>query len=197
MTRSQCEPECLSGSWLARKAGGRLGALGLLLGFLPSCSTGLVPPTVSVLQGQLVSAGLLNQQLQVVLCITNPNRREIALNQVTFAFVLAGDTLATGVSDAPLDLSPGGSRAIPFTVNTSTRDLGVPLASIFQQGALAYVVSGQVVLRDFALIGIPYSVHGRITAASVAGQLFSLATTAPATSPCSSNLAATANGVEQ
>lgn len=165
----------------------------LLLGTLAGCSTCVLPPTIAVLQGQLVSAALLDQQLQVVLCVTNPNASEIALERVTFGFSLAGDTLATGASEAPLDLPPGGSVPIPLVVNTSMRNLGAPLASIFQQGALDYVVSGRVVLRDFALIGIPYTVRGRITASTVAGQLFSLATAAPTTSPCLSSLTGTAS----
>lgn len=182
------------GAWQARSPAGRYRvAAFLLLGTLAGCSTGVLPPTVDVLQGQLVSAGLLDQQLQVVLCVTNPNMREIALKRVTFGFSLAGDTLATGASEAPLDLPPGGAVPVPFVVNTSTRDLGAPLASIFQQGALDYVVSGRVVLRDFALVGIPYSVRGRITASKAAGQLFSLATAAPTTSACLSSRTAAAS----
>lgn len=163
---------------------GRLAMVCFVAASLSGCSTGVVPPTVEVLQGQIISGGLLDQQLQLMLCVTNPNNREIALKRVTFAFSLSGDIVATGASEAPLDLPPQRSVRVPFSVETSMHDLGAPISSLFRHGTLDWMISGHLVLQDFTLVGIPYSVHGRITAATAAGQLFSLATASPTTSPC-------------
>lgn len=166
---------------------GRLAMACFVAGSLTGCSTGRVPPTVGVLRGQLIGGGLLDQQFRLVLCVTNPNTREIALKRLTFAFSLAGDTMATGASEAPLYLPSGSSVPVPFLVETTTRDLGAPISSIFQHGTLDWTVSGHLVLQDFALIGIPYLVRGRITAATAVGQLFGLAIASPTASPCLSS----------
>lgn len=147
----------------------------LLTTLLSSCGPGLTPPTVGVLDGRLVAAGLLDQQLQLSLCITNPNARDIALNRVTFSFRLGGDRLADGTSQAVFDLPPHGSVAVPFAVATTLRDIGRPIEAILASGSVNYVVSGTVILRDFDLIGIPYTVRGRIGLATVAGHLFDVA----------------------
>ena len=152
---------------------------------LDGCASPLVQPTVTVLQGHLVAAGLLDQPLQMVLCISNPNDREIALSKVNFQIQLANDVLAKGNSETPLLLPPRGAVPVPFAVETTLRNLGSPLAAIVARGSIDYVVSGSVVLRDFSLIGIPYSISGHVTAASVAGELLVMQASAPAPPACS------------
>ncbi len=86
----------------------RLASYALLPGLmmvLDGCASSVVPSTVTVLQGRLVGAGLLDQQLQMVLCLSNPNDREIALSHVSFQIQLEDDVLANGESEAPLLLS--------------------------------------------------------------------------------------------
>ena len=147
--------------------------------FLASCVLGgcaaLQPPRVDVLQARLSNVGLLDQQLQVQLCISNPNARELTFSHVTFNVDVGDKRLASGVNDSPVTLPPLQSVALPFSVATTTRNLGVQLESIFSTGTIPYTVSGRIVLRDFSLIGIPYSVAGRVTPAEIAGGLISVA----------------------
>ena len=75
--------------------------------------------------------------------------------------------------------------SLPFSVATTTRNLGTQLGSIFATGTIPYTVSGHVVLRDFSLIGIPYSVAGRVTPADLVGGLASVAGSADVPGPCS------------
>lgn len=157
-----------------------------LLASLTGCASSFVPPTVTILGGRLVSASLLDQQLQMVLCVANPNNREIALSRVSFQVVLADDVLAKGVSEAPFVIPSHGAVPLPFAVATTMRNLGSPLQALFTHGSIDYVVSGHVLLRDFTLLGIPYSIQGRLTPATVAGDLFEMATAGtPPASPCS------------
>ena len=148
-------------------------------GVLLSCALGgcaaVQPPRVDVLQVRLSSVGLLDQQLQVQLCISNPNARELAFSRVTFDVDIGGERLASGVNDSPVTLPPLRAVSLPFSVATTTRNLGAQLGSILGTATVAYTVSGRIVLRDFSLVGIPYSVSGRLTPAGIAAGLVGLA----------------------
>ncbi len=134
------------------------------------CAT-VRPPQVDVLQAQLSTAGLLDQQLQVLLCVSNPNQRELAFSKATANLDIGGQRLASAVNETPVTLPPLGSVTLPFLVATTTRNLVGQIDSIFSTGAIHYTVSGHIVLRDFSVIGIPYSVSGKLTPQSVAGEL--------------------------
>jgi LEA14-like dessication related protein len=141
-------------------------------------------PKIDVLQARLTSLGVLDQQVQVQLCVSNPNRRELAFSRVTANVAIGGERLAAAVNDTPVTLPPLGSVSLPFTVDTTTRNLGDQLGGILRSGALRYDVSGIVVLRDFSVVGIPYSVSGRVTPQMVAGGLIGMAGEPDAPSPC-------------
>ncbi len=136
----------------------------------PGCAS-VQPPKVDVLQARLSTFGLLDQQLQVQLCVSNPNPRELAFSRVTATVDVGGAPLARAVNDTPVTLPPLSSVSLPFTVATTTRNLADQLGGILASGAIRYTVSGVVVLRDFSLVGIPYSVSGTVTPASIAGRL--------------------------
>lgn len=178
----------------------RLASCAVLLGLITvvdGCASSVLPPTVTVLQGRLVGAGLLDQQLQMVLCISNPNHREIALSHVGFQIQLEDDVLAKGKNEAPLLLPPRASIPVPFAVDTTLRNLGSPLEAIVTRGTLDYVVSGSIVLRDFSLIGIPYSIRGHLTAATVVGDLFEMQASASASPACSGEVPPSARAALQ
>ncbi|MGI3778958.1 MAG: LEA type 2 family protein [Janthinobacterium lividum] len=142
------------------------------------------PPQVDVLQARLSGGGLLDQQLQVQLCVSNPNPRELAFSRVSFEVDVGGRRLASGVNESPVTLPPMGAVALPFAVATTTRNLGTQLGSVFESGTIPYTVSGRIVLRDFGLVGIPYSVSGRVTPADIAAGLIGVAGDASAPGAC-------------
>ena len=148
--------------------------IGLLCIAVQGCAT-VQPPKVDVLQAQISTIGILDQRLQVQLCVSNPNNRELAFSKVTANVAIGGERLASAVNDTPVTLPPLSSVTLPFTVSTTTRNLGDQLGSIFNSGAVRYTVYGVVVLRDFSLIGIPYSVAGQVTPQVVAGRLIGIA----------------------
>lgn len=167
--------------------------IGLLCIAAQGCAT-VQPPKVDVLQARISAVGVLDQQLQVQLCVSNPNNRELAFSKTTANVAIGGERLASAVNDAPVTLPPLASVTIPFTVNTTTRNLGDQLGSIFSDGAVRYTVSGVVVLRDFSLIGIPYSVAGQVTPQMVAGRLMGMAGEPDVPSSCGPTTAALAPG---
>ena len=147
------------------------------------CAT-VRPPRIDVLQARLTAVGLLDQHLQVQLCVSNPNPGELAFSKVTANVDIGGEHLASAVNDTPVTLPPLASVVVPFTVATTTRNLVDQLGSILASGSIRYAVSGHVVLRDFSLVGIPYSVSGRLTPQSVAGQLVSMTGEPDVAGPC-------------
>lgn len=155
----------------------------LLSCVVQGCAT-VGPPRVDVLQARLSTVGLLDQRLQVQLCVSNPNPSELAFSKVTAEVDIGGERLASAVNDTPVTLPPLASVSLPFTVATTTRNLVDQLGSILASGAVRYTVSGHVVLRDFSLVGIPYSVSGRLTPQGIAGQLVSMAGEPDAPGPC-------------
>ena len=146
--------------------------IGLLCIAVQGCAT-VQPPKVDVLQAQISTIGM-----------SNPNNRELAFSKVTANVAIAGEHLASAVNDTPVTLPPLSSVTLPFTVSTTTRNLGDQLGSIFNSGAVRYTVSGVVVLRDFSLIGIPYSVAGQVTPQMIAGRLIGMAGEPDAPSSC-------------
>jgi len=163
----------------------------VLLGGLSGCAS-LQTPRVEVLQARLATLGLLDQQVEVELCISNPNRRELAFSRVTAEVDVAGKRLASGVNEMPVTLPPLVSVVVPFNVATTTRNLGAQLGGILGSGTIPYTVSGHVVLRDFSLVGIPYSVGGRLTPQAIAGQLAGMASEPDAPGQCGASVPASA-----
>ena len=89
----------------------------ILLG-LAAQGCAIQAPKIDVLQARLTSLGVLDQQVQVQLCISNPNRRELAFSRVTADVAIGGERLAAAVNDTPVTLPPLGSVSLPFTVST-------------------------------------------------------------------------------
>lgn len=126
------------------------------------------PPRVEVLQAHLSAVGLLDHEVEVALCVDNPNRRELAFFRITANLDVADGRLA---SESAVMLPPLASVIVSFKVVTTTRDLGAQFSSTFASGATPCTVSGRVVLRDFLLFGVLYSVGGWLTPEAVTGQL--------------------------
>ena len=130
--------------------------------------------------------GLLDQRLQVQLCASNSNDCELAFLKVTASVAIGGERLASAASNTPVTLPPLASVAFPFTVSTTTRNLGDQLGSGPGNGAVRCTVSGVVVLRNVSLIGILYSVAGRVTPQMVAKRLIGMAGEPDAPGSCGS-----------
>lgn len=161
----------------------RLAAMVTALGSTSCALVTATPPGVAVMDGRLTGIGLTEQQLALTLCVTNPNASELALRHVTAALDVAGAPLGAGSSDLPVTLPPHSSVAVPFTVVTTTRNLGPQLLGILQSGEVSYRVHGTVSLQGSFGFAIPYSRSGRFDL--LAGSLNLAAMAAdPAPSSC-------------
>lgn len=141
------------------------------------------PPSIAVMDVELVGVGLTEQQLAVTLCITNPNSSELGFRRVTADLDVSGAPLATGASDLSVRLPPLTSTKVPFTVVTTVQNLGPQLLRVIQTGTVNYRVHGTVSLQGAFGITLPYSRSGRLD--PVAGGLgLANAVSDPAPSPC-------------
>lgn len=126
------------------------------------CATNITPPQVAVLDVGLMRAGVLDQQVSLVLCVTNPNDRELRFSRATFALDVAGARSAEGETTSSIALPPHASVAVPFAVATSTRNFGPQLANVVTSGGIDYRVSGKVTLQSLP-VSVPYQSSGRLS----------------------------------
>lgn len=164
----------------------RLATPALLAIGLAGCAlASAAPPSVDVLSVQLTGMDLVQQQLAVTLCVTNPNPDTLAFRAVTADFDLSGLPLASGRSDLSVRLPPHASAVVPFTVVTTVRNLGSQLLGLIQAGRIEYRVHGTVTLQGALGLTLPYSRSGQID--PLAGGLSLIAAAAdPVSSSCGS-----------
>lgn len=142
---------------------GRITAVGAWAALVGACALATAaPPEVRVIGVELRGVGLLEQELGVGLCVTNPNRTELAFRGVSFAVDVAGAPLAGGVSDAPVRLPPLASVPVSFTVVVTARNLGPQLLGAARAGGLDYRLRGTVAPAGAPGISLPFGRSGRL-----------------------------------
>ena len=130
---------------------------------LSGCALAIAtPPSVDVLDVRLTGIGLVEQQLAVTVCVTNPNSSPLAFRHFTADLDVAGFPVAAGSSDQPVRLAPLSSTVVPITVVTTTQNLGPQLLGIIRAGSLDYRIHGSVSLYGPFGITVPYSRSGRL-----------------------------------
>ena len=131
---------------------------------------------------RLTSLGLLEQNVLLTLCATNPNRTELDFQRVRFVLDVSGSALARGTSEAPVRLPPLASTLVPIAITTTDRNLGEQILSTFQTGQIAYTLDGVVTLSDVP-VPIPFSRAGTLSLLG-AGLQLAAADQSPTTTPC-------------
>ena len=134
-------------------------------------------PTVDVASVQLRGVGVLDQALDVSLCVYNPNPRELAFQRVRAGLDVAGSFLAESESEVPVVLPPRAATVVQFSVGTTVRNLGPQLLSVLQTGSVAYRLHGTVQLAGSLGLTIPFSRSGRLDAVSIGSALLADAAT--------------------
>lgn len=140
------------------------------------------PPSVEVASVELRAIGFLDQVLGVTLCVSNPNRAELAFRRIAVAIDVGGAPLAAGESDAAVLLPPQQSVLVPFAVTTTVRHLGPQLLSIVRSGGIDYRLSGTVTLAGSLPLALPFSRAGRLELLTAGPE--ALAEAVPPTTRC-------------
>ena len=118
-------------------------------------------PSVEVLSVRLIGVGLSEQHLATVLCVTNPNRNEMAFRRAAVTLDVFNSPLASGSSELPIMLPPMSSTAVPFTVVTTVRNLAPQIMGVLREGSLEYRIHGTVTLVGALGLTLPFSRSGQ------------------------------------
>ena len=120
------------------------------------------PPQVEVQRVRLRGVGLLDQSLDVALCVSNPNDAELDFRRVTARVDVAGTPLGESASETQVRLSPHASTLVPFAVAVTERNLGPQLLGVLRTGGVDYRLHGSVQLTGTLAITLPFSRSGRL-----------------------------------
>ena len=133
----------------------------LLLGACASVPLGLDAPQVSLSDVSLQGGGLFEQRIGLVLRVVNPNRRELAIDGLTFDVELNGKKFAHGVSDKALTIPGLGEALIDVSAVTSLGDVLRQLGALGERRGIVYRLYGKVLMSGFG--ALPFERKGEVS----------------------------------
>ena len=147
---------------------------GLLLAFvllsLSACSSIntlrqiVDPPTVSLVDVRLVSAGLLEQRYRLSLRVQNPNSVAIPINGMNYSVGLGGSEFARGVTASSFVLPAKGEDLVEIDVSTNLLDSARHVYALLKSGEdnVDYNLSGNVQVDLPFVKSMPFSRSGQV-----------------------------------
>ena len=136
-------------------------AAALLLGGCASLPVGLDAPQVSLTDVSLQGGGLFEQRIGLVLRVANPNRRELAIDGMSFELELNGKKFAHGVSDKSLSIPGLGEALVDVSAVTSLGDVLRQLGSLGDRRGIDYRLHGKVLMSGFG--SLPFERKGEVS----------------------------------
>ena len=132
-------------------------AAALLAAGCASLPVGLDAPQVSLSDLSLQGGGLFEQRIGLVLRVVNPNRRELAIDGMSFELELNGKKFARGVSDRSLSI-PGLGEALVDKRGHFLGDVLRQLGSLGERRGIDYRLYGKVLMSGFG--SLPFERKG-------------------------------------
>ncbi|GAC1456148.1 MAG: LEA type 2 family protein [Steroidobacteraceae bacterium] len=120
-------------------------------------------PRLSVVGVQLVSSELWEQRLKVRLRVQNPNDQELAVKGIEYTLDIAGQQVASGVSDASFVVPALGEAQ--FDTNLTTNMAGALLRLVGRgsdtlSNGVDYHLAGRVSLASGWMRSVPFDERG-------------------------------------
>jgi LEA14-like dessication related protein len=140
--------------------------IGGMLLFLAACagiglgSRDLEPPEVTLADVQFRGAGLLEQQLGLVLRLRNPNDADLPLRGLKVRLNIDGEPFATGLSNENVTLPALGEKTVTVDAVSSTSELLNQLHSVTGLKDISYTIDGTAFLRGEADRKLPFEQKG-------------------------------------
>jgi len=127
--------------------------------FAPKLQT----PKLSIVDVEVREASFLEQQLRVRVRVENPNDRSLPIRGLSYTVYLAGQELATGVSDAGFVVPALGTAE--FNMDVTANAAGALFAILGQPRGrgVDYLMKGRVELSRGWLPSIPFQERGTFT----------------------------------
>jgi LEA14-like dessication related protein len=127
--------------------------------FMPKLET----PRLAIVDVQIRSANLLEQQLRVRLRVENPNERSLPVQGLSLTVYLDGQEFATGVSDASFVVPALGTAEFNMEVSANAAGAIFSILSKPRGQAIDYHMKGRVQLTRGWLRSIPFEQSGTFT----------------------------------
>lgn len=125
--------------------------------FVPKLS----PPTLAIVNVQLLKSDLWEQHLKVRMRVDNPNNRTLPVKGLAYTIDLAGQELASGVSGASFVVPANGEAE--FDMNVTANMAGALFKLLGRAGgseAIEYRIAGKVSLSEGLLRTVPFEQRG-------------------------------------
>ncbi|MGI9592581.1 MAG: LEA type 2 family protein [Myxococcota bacterium] len=137
---------------MSRRLGAAAGAIALLIAGATACHSPigepLEPPEVTLVNVTPVAATAFEQRVKVVLRLTNPNNRDLAIEGLRFSLELNEQPFTRGVSDEGVTLPRLGEETLEVVATTTLIDLmrQVKVMANRQDLDFPYYIEGRIFL---------------------------------------------------
>jgi len=149
--------------------------------FLAACATApvvltacagpsaLSPPDVALADVRFVRAGLLQQDVDLLLSVGNPNTRPMPLNGLRVALEVNGRPLARGYTGQAVTLPRLTTTTVPVRARVDSLDLVQQILTLGNRQTVDYVLSGEAIVDRLFADAIPFRKTGSLNVLSGAG----------------------------
>lgn len=154
---------------LTRRAA--IAATALLPAILTACATpeDMAPPEVSLHDVRFIQAGLLQQDVELLLTVNNPNPNSMTLTGMRMSLDLNGNPLARGTSDETVTIPRLSSKTVPVRASVGSLDLARQILSLGQRRTVDYLLKGDAFVGRFEDKPLPFESTGSLRLLSGGG----------------------------
>ena len=117
-------------------------------------------PEVTLSDLQFRGAGLLEQQLGLVLRLRNPNDADLPLRGLKVTLTIDGEPFATGLSNENVTVPALGEKMVTVDAVSSTSDLLSQLRNVAALRDIQYIIAGTAFLRGEGNRTLPFQQKG-------------------------------------
>lgn len=121
----------------------------------------LSPPTLAIVNVQLLKSDLWEQHLKVRVRVDNPNNRTLPIKGLSYTIEVSGQEFASGVSGASFVVPANGEAE--FDMNVTANMAGALFKLLGRGGgseAIEYRITGKVSLSEGLLRTVPFEQRG-------------------------------------
>lgn len=137
------------GGWQRRRLLAALAGLAAAACTVPGPAGEIPPPEVQLTDLGLGTPGILTQELEVELRLTNFAEFDLPARGLRLTLWLAGERFGRGVSDASFTIPALGEARLRVPLHVSTADLLERVADLAIDGRLDYRLDGELLLESW------------------------------------------------
>jgi LEA14-like dessication related protein len=129
----------------------------------------LEPPDVALADVRFVRAGLLQQDVDLLLSVGNPNTRPMPLSGMRVALEVNGRPLARGYTGQAVTLPRLTTTTVPVRAQVDSLDLVQQILTLGNRQTVDYVLSGEAIVDHLFSGSVPFRKTGSLNVLSGGG----------------------------